>query len=73
MIDKKMLHVSANNSNECNCPNCNGENLYYTDSDFNDWGAYIYKFVCEDCGVEGEKIYNLVFNGYTYYQPDNEN
>ena len=73
MIDKKMVRVNANDSDECCCPHCNSEYIYITDSHFNDWGNFIHKFKCEDCGADGEKVYNLVFNGYTYYEPDNEN
>ncbi len=72
MIDKKMRHASADNSNECNCPHCNSENIYYNDSYFDDWGSYVYEFVCEDCGTKGKQWYNLVFDGYTYYEPDTE-
>lgn len=73
MIGKKIIRINANDSNECYCPHCNSGYLYIADSYFDDLDNFIHKFVCRDCGAEGEKIYNLVFNGYTYYEPDNEN
>lgn len=70
MIDKKFRHVDSSESNEFNCPHCNSEYMRYNDSYFTDDGFYAYEFMCENCGTEGKQWYSLVFDGYTYSEPD---
>ena len=73
MIYDKMLHVDANNSNECRCPHCDHDEMRFDNSYFTDeLSHFVYEFVCENCGAKGKQWYSLVFDGYTYSEPDND-
>lgn len=74
MIDKKMLYIDSDDSSECCCPHCNTDNMRFDNSYFTDeLSHFVYEFVCENCGAKGKQWYNLLFDGYTYSEPDNNN
>jgi len=43
------------------CPKCESYNIEYGGGEVED-SSYIYKWVCEDCGVHGRECYDMVFS-----------
>ncbi|MBR2882123.1 MAG: hypothetical protein IKB96_07345 [Prevotella sp.] len=63
--------TDANNSKQFHCPHCGEKNLFYDGGYLAD-DYYIYDFTCMNCGTNGVEYNLLMFDGYEYNTPQEE-
>lgn len=54
-------------SEEETCPYCEEEDCLSWGQSYIEDGLYVQEYVCDNCGTNGELLYELIFVGHHYY------
>jgi len=63
MIEPKLIEQNCKDK----CPKCNSDNLNYYDTEIQD-NFIIYTIICDDCDLEFQEEYKLIYNTSYYYE-----